>query len=104
MKASWHHGIILFALALAVIGPPGPSQAQKQAGANIKPLLASRSAARFASREHSRKVNVWDYSKSKSVPVPGLFQFGEQVMRPQPYVHVGQQLKNHDADSPTRRA
>src|SRR5262249_26771442 len=38
------------------------------------------------------KVNIWDYSNVKQVPVPKLFRFGEQVTRPEPYVHVDQEL------------
>src|SRR5262249_47623276 len=38
------------------------------------------------------KVNVWDYTKTKTVPVPGLFRFGKQVTRPEPFVHVNQEL------------
>lgn len=60
----------------------------------IKPLLAQKidDAVCFSGDFAGLKVNVWDYSKSKQVPVPGLFRFGEQVMRPEPAVYADQEL------------
>ena len=60
----------------------------------IKPLLAQKvdDAVCFAGTFEGLKVNVWDYGKSKQVPVPGYFRFGEQVMRPEPAVYADQEL------------
>lgn len=60
----------------------------------IKPLLAQDvdAVTCFAGKFTDKTVNVWDYGRSKMVPVPGLFRSGEQVMRPEPHVDVGQHL------------
>jgi len=57
-------------------------------------LLAKKvgDAVCFSGTFKNLRVNVWDYAKAKAVPVPGLFRFGEQVMRPEPHVYVDQSL------------
>jgi hypothetical protein len=89
--------MLAFALA-ALTASPLPAKERPRARAStdalIKPVLALKvgDAVCFSGTFNGLKVNVWDYSKAKLVPVPGLFRFGEQVTRPEPYVHVGQEL------------
>jgi hypothetical protein len=60
----------------------------------IKDLLAKKvdEAVCFTGNFTGLRVNVWDYAKAKQVPVPGLFRFGEQVMRPEPAVYPDQEV------------
>lgn len=100
MASSWPRCILIPALGIAValIVSPVPAQQRNPKGTAvdllIKPLLARKvgDAVCFSGTFEGLKTNVWDYSRAKPVPVPGLFRFGEQVMRPEPYVYVDQSL------------
>lgn len=98
MRKSGSRYVLIPAVCLAVTLAAGYVSAERPAGAAtntlIKPLLAKKAgeAVCFSGIFDDQKVNVWDYAKAKQVPVPGLFKFGEQVMRPEPFVHVDQPL------------
>lgn len=100
MTRSWSHRTLVAALGLAAALAASPALAKKRQqtrppeDAVIEPLLAQKvgDAVCFAGTFAGLEVNVWDYSKAKQVPVAGLFRFGAQVTRPEPFVHVGQQL------------
>jgi hypothetical protein len=85
---------LALSLALSLVMGLPAARAQTQ-DSLIKPLLAAKvgDAVCFTGTFDGPKVDISDYEKSKLVPVPGLFRFGEPVMRPQPQVHAGQQLK-----------
>jgi hypothetical protein len=82
--------LILFLLALLV----APVRHAAWPSDRIKELLAKKvgEAVCFKGRFTGLRVNVWDYAKAKQVPVPGLFRFGEQVMRPEPAVYPDQEV------------
>lgn len=48
----------------------------------------------FTGSFKGHKVNVWDFSKAKQVPVPGLFEFGKQVTRTEPAISTGQEVSS----------
>lgn len=74
----------------------GTEEDAHRAAGRIRPLLAAETggAVCFHGAFTDLKVNVWDYAKAKQVPVPGLFRFGEQVTRPEPLVHEGQEVRS----------
>jgi hypothetical protein len=91
----------LFILFVSMaVGAMEPAAAKESPAANmgpdgmVKDLLAQHvgGAVCFTGSFAGRAVNVWDYSKAKQVPVPGLFQFGKQVTRPEPAVSVNQEV------------
>lgn len=100
MTRSWPRCILISALALAAALAASPVLAQQRnfkrsaVDLPIKPVLARKvgDAVCFSGTFEGLKINVWDYSKAKPMPVPGLFRFGEQVMRSEPYVYVDQRL------------
>ena len=87
---------ILASAGVFVAGSAAASEAKRTVppDALIKSVLAPKigDAVCFAGTFEGQKVNVWDYAKAKPVPVPGVFQFGKQVMRPEPHVYVDQAL------------
>lgn len=102
MDIAWFRYLLVSALSLTMALTAAPVAANQRAHVVqtrdqlIKPLLATKvgNAVCFSGTFKGAKVNVWDYSKSKLVPVPGLIQFGEPVMRPEPHVYVGQELRS----------
>jgi hypothetical protein len=85
---------LLFALAGGIAFAGDDNSLPSSKGGAIKGVLAQSigDAVCFSGSFRRLKVNVWDYTKTKIVPVPGLFRFGEQVTRPEPFVHVNQKL------------
>jgi hypothetical protein len=85
---------LLFALAGGVAFAGDDHSPPSSKDGAIKGVLAQSigDAVCFSGSFRRPKVNVWDYTKTKTVPVPGLFQFGKQVTRPEPFVHVNQKL------------
>jgi hypothetical protein len=86
--------MVAAALSVTPAFAEAPQQSSLPPDALIKSVLAKKAgdAVCFAGTFDGQKVNVWDYDKGKPVPVPGVFQFGKQVMRPEPYVYVDQPL------------
>lgn len=64
------------------------------ANAAIKDLLAPKAggAACFVGKFGGLMLNVWDYAKGKQVPVPGVFQAGQQAMRTEPAISLDQEV------------
>jgi hypothetical protein len=85
---------LLFALAGGVAFAGDNSSPPSSKDGAIKGVLAQSigDAVCFSGSFRRLRVNVWDYTKTKTVPVPGLFRFGQQVTRPEPFVHVNQKL------------
>jgi hypothetical protein len=100
MKRLRYLCVLILATGLASTLAMSSSLARKRtpashtADALMRPLLAKKvgGAVCFSGTFENSKVNIWDYAKAKPVPVPGLFRFGEQVMRPEPHVYVDQRL------------
>jgi hypothetical protein len=85
---------LLFALAGGIAFAGNDKSPPSSNGRAIKGVLAQSigDAVCFFGSFRRLKVNVWDYTKTGTVPVPGLFQFGKRVTRPEPFFHVNQKL------------
>lgn len=91
--------IALFSVswALSFDTPPATAEAgpdTARGSGTIKELLAQRIAENvcFTGRFTGHKVNISDYSKAKTTPVPGLFEFGKQATRTEPAVYAGREI------------
>ena len=85
---------LLFLCLLNFVAAVEPLADTAFAAGSIKHLLAKKvgEAVCFTGQSTGLSVNVWDYAKAKQVPVPGLFRFGEPVMRPEPAVYSDQEV------------
>lgn len=96
MKPIGHRCVLI---SLLCLGPQLARAADDAAPASdpaslIRPLLATRigRAVCFEGRFEGLKVNLLDYSRTNAAPAPKLVIDGNEVTRPNPYVHADQEL------------
>jgi hypothetical protein len=88
------YGALCFAALFWVAGRAEP--ATSEAGTMIGPLLPKALGEKvcYAGTYSKQAIDIEDWSHTKNVPVPGLIQFGEQVMRPEPETLPSQEISS----------
>ncbi len=84
-----------FVCVAARAEPPAP-EAAKPANGRIGELLPKSLGGKvcYTGQFSKRTVEIEDWSNPKQVPVPGLIQFGKQVMRPEPEKLADQEISS----------